>query len=197
MADDKKNETSNQMWGGRFASGPDAIMEEINASIDYDRKLFRQDIRGSLAHAVIWFHASVLERAILDKDRDLARVHMDALTAFASDEPIGSYAHRSVGSMPRCPAFSSGVRSAYLLPSGGLAARLLRFFLIARAESIELTSCSSWQRTFHCGSCDADAHRGLAQVAFDSSSSVDANGSRASETFSLKSVRQPPLYEFA
>ncbi|MCP4318683.1 MAG: argininosuccinate lyase [Hyphomicrobiales bacterium] len=43
--------SSNQMWGGRFASGPDAIMEEINASIDFDRKLFAQDIKGSLAHA--------------------------------------------------------------------------------------------------------------------------------------------------
>ena len=43
--------SSNQMWGGRFASGPDAIMEDINASIDFDRKLFAQDIRGSLAHA--------------------------------------------------------------------------------------------------------------------------------------------------
>jgi argininosuccinate lyase len=38
------------MWGGRFESGPDAIMEEINASIDFDRKLWAQDIRGSLAH---------------------------------------------------------------------------------------------------------------------------------------------------
>ena len=41
---------SNRMWGGRFAEGPDAIMEEINASIDYDRKLYRQDIDGSKAH---------------------------------------------------------------------------------------------------------------------------------------------------
>ncbi|MEM7214706.1 MAG: argininosuccinate lyase [Pseudomonadota bacterium] len=39
------------MWGGRFASGPDAIMEEINASIDFDRKLYAQDIAGSKAHA--------------------------------------------------------------------------------------------------------------------------------------------------
>ena len=37
----------NRMWGGRFAEGPDAVMEEINASIDFDRKLFRQDIAGS------------------------------------------------------------------------------------------------------------------------------------------------------
>ena len=37
---------SNKMWGGRFASGPDAIMEEINASIGFDQRLFRQDIAG-------------------------------------------------------------------------------------------------------------------------------------------------------
>ena len=35
------------MWGGRFASGPGAIMEEINASIDFDRHLYRQDIAAS------------------------------------------------------------------------------------------------------------------------------------------------------
>jgi len=42
---------SNKMWGGRFASGPDAIMEEINASIDFDRHLYREDITASKAHA--------------------------------------------------------------------------------------------------------------------------------------------------
>jgi argininosuccinate lyase len=42
---------SNKMWGGRFTSGPDAIMEEINASIDFDRHLYRQDIAASKAHA--------------------------------------------------------------------------------------------------------------------------------------------------
>ena len=46
---DKK--ASNQMWGGRFASGPAAIMEAINASIGYDRKLYAQDRRGSIAHS--------------------------------------------------------------------------------------------------------------------------------------------------
>ena len=39
------------MWGGRFASGPGAIMEEINTSIDFDRHLYRQDIAASKAHA--------------------------------------------------------------------------------------------------------------------------------------------------
>ncbi|HZT24603.1 MAG TPA: argininosuccinate lyase [Pseudolabrys sp.] len=42
---------SNKMWGGRFTSSPGAIMEEINASIDFDRHLYRQDIAASKAHA--------------------------------------------------------------------------------------------------------------------------------------------------
>lgn len=56
------------MWGGRFATGPDVIMEEINASIDFDKKLWRQDIRGSLAHA-----AMLAETGILTKD-DVATI---------------------------------------------------------------------------------------------------------------------------
>jgi argininosuccinate lyase len=46
-----EKKASNQMWGGRFASGPAAVMEAINASIDFDRKLYAQDIRGSIAHS--------------------------------------------------------------------------------------------------------------------------------------------------
>jgi argininosuccinate lyase len=42
---------SNRMWGGRFSGAPDAILEEINASIDFDKALARQDIEGSRAHA--------------------------------------------------------------------------------------------------------------------------------------------------
>jgi argininosuccinate lyase len=44
---------TNKMWGGRFAAGPDAIMARINASIDFDRKLYAQDIAGSKAHAAM------------------------------------------------------------------------------------------------------------------------------------------------
>ncbi|WP_264786570.1 argininosuccinate lyase, partial [Gluconobacter cerinus] len=44
---------ANPQWGGRFASGPAAIMSEINASIGFDKILWRQDIRGSLAHAAM------------------------------------------------------------------------------------------------------------------------------------------------
>src|SRR5579883_2873126 len=44
---------SNKMWGGRFGSGPDPIMEDINVSIDVDRHLYRQDIAASKAHAAM------------------------------------------------------------------------------------------------------------------------------------------------
>ncbi|MDE0968185.1 MAG: argininosuccinate lyase [Octadecabacter sp.] len=50
MSDEK---SSNTMWGGRFAAGPDAIMEAINASIGFDRRLAKQDIEGSCAHAAM------------------------------------------------------------------------------------------------------------------------------------------------
>ena len=45
--------SSNQMWGGRFADGPSAIMREINASIPFDKALWRQDIAGSKAHVAM------------------------------------------------------------------------------------------------------------------------------------------------
>ena len=44
---------ANQMWGGRFAEGPSAIMREINASIPFDKALWRQDIAGSRAHVAM------------------------------------------------------------------------------------------------------------------------------------------------
>jgi argininosuccinate lyase len=41
----------NAMWGGRYTLGPAEIMEKINASIGFDRRLYAQDIAGSMAHA--------------------------------------------------------------------------------------------------------------------------------------------------
>ena len=53
---------SNKMWGGRFAMSPAEIMEEINASIGFDKVLAPQDIRGSKAHA-----AMLAEQGIISK----------------------------------------------------------------------------------------------------------------------------------
>jgi argininosuccinate lyase len=59
---------TNKMWGGRFASGPDAIMQEINASIGFDKRLAAQDIAGSKAHA-----AMLADQGIISK-RDAAEI---------------------------------------------------------------------------------------------------------------------------
>ncbi|WP_215765717.1 argininosuccinate lyase [Gluconobacter cerinus] len=59
---------ANPQWGGRFASGPAAIMSEINASIGFDKILWRQDIRGSLAHA------AMLQKVGLLTETELAEI---------------------------------------------------------------------------------------------------------------------------
>jgi argininosuccinate lyase len=68
---------SNKMWGGRFASGPDAIMEEINASIGFDQRLYRQDIAGSKAHATMLAATGILTQA----DRDAILSGLDTVLA--------------------------------------------------------------------------------------------------------------------
>ena len=54
---------TNKMWGGRYASGPDAIMSKINASIHFDRKLFAQDITGSKVHATMLANQGIITKA--------------------------------------------------------------------------------------------------------------------------------------
>ncbi|MBV8094406.1 MAG: argininosuccinate lyase [Acetobacteraceae bacterium] len=57
---DQARRPANLQWGGRFAAGPSTIMEAINASIGFDRKLWRQDIRASLAHAAMLARAGII-----------------------------------------------------------------------------------------------------------------------------------------
>ncbi|MFT7439348.1 MAG: argininosuccinate lyase, partial [Sulfitobacter sp.] len=61
--------TSNKMWGGRFAAGPDAIMEAINASISFDQRMAAQDIAGSRAHAAMLAAQDIIS----DSDADAIR----------------------------------------------------------------------------------------------------------------------------
>jgi len=70
MSDGNSNSSSNQMWGGRFAAGPAAIMEEINASIGFDKKLYAQDIQGSIAHATMLAAQAIITEA--DRDQIVA-----------------------------------------------------------------------------------------------------------------------------
>jgi argininosuccinate lyase len=60
MTASDKTQTANQMWGGRFAEGPDAIMQAINASIGFDQRLYAQDIAGSRAHAAMLAATGIL-----------------------------------------------------------------------------------------------------------------------------------------
>ncbi|AQZ51538.1 argininosuccinate lyase [Martelella mediterranea] len=83
MASD--NSTSNKMWGGRFASGPDAIMEEINASIDFDKALYNEDIDGSIAHATM-----LAEKAIISKE-DAGSI-IEGLTTIRREIEAGDFA---------------------------------------------------------------------------------------------------------
>ncbi|AMY67427.1 argininosuccinate lyase [Frigidibacter mobilis] len=76
----KENHPSNQMWGGRFAAGPDAIMEAINASISFDKRLYAQDIRGSRAHAAMLAATGIVT------DSDAAAIREGLLTVLSEIE---------------------------------------------------------------------------------------------------------------
>ena len=60
MCADTPGEGANAMWGGRFAAGPADVMAQINVSIDVDRRLFAQDIAGSLAHCAMLVKQGIL-----------------------------------------------------------------------------------------------------------------------------------------
>jgi len=52
----------NRMWGGRFEASPDTVMEAINASIDFDRRLYAEDIEGSIAHVTMLAEQGIVSR---------------------------------------------------------------------------------------------------------------------------------------
>jgi argininosuccinate lyase len=76
--------SSNQMWGGRFAAGPSAVMQAINASLPVDQRLWREDIAGSKAHAAMLRDSGIIgaedAAAILDGlDRIAAEFEADGV----------------------------------------------------------------------------------------------------------------------
>src|SRR3954453_10847779 len=77
--------TGNQMWGGRFSERPDAIMEEINVSIDVDRHLYAQDIAASKAHAAMLAAQGILTAS---DAKNIARGLDTILSEIGSDKFI-------------------------------------------------------------------------------------------------------------
>ena len=61
---DKKS--ASPIWGGRFSGGPSQLMQDINASISYDKTFYRQDIAGSIAHATMLASQNII--SVSDKD---------------------------------------------------------------------------------------------------------------------------------
>ena len=75
---------SNEMWGGRFEDKPSDIMEQINASIGIDKRMWRQDIRGSIAHATM-----LSQQGIITKDEAVEIVN--GLNAIAEEIKSGQF----------------------------------------------------------------------------------------------------------
>ena len=74
----------NALWGGRFSAGPAAIMEKINASIDFDRKMAVQDITASVAHCEMLTRCGIISR----KDGDII---VSGLAAIAKEIEHGDF----------------------------------------------------------------------------------------------------------
>ena len=154
MSDERDDKAgSNRMWGGRFAAGPSAIMREINASIPFDKALWRQDIAGSKAHVAMLAAqgivsgedarsiiggldtiASDYERNGVPEDWDLEDIHMTIESRLA--ELIGPVAGRLHTARSRndqvATDFRLWVRQAMDDADAGLAS--LQRALVLRAE---------------------------------------------------------------
>jgi len=141
------------MWGGRFADGPSAIMREINASIPFDKALWRQDIAGSRAHVHMLAAQGILsgedattiddglqaiaaeyERDGVPENWDLEDIHMTVESRLT--ELIGPVAGRLHTARSRndqvATDFKLWVREAFAEIDAGLAA--VQAALVTRAE---------------------------------------------------------------
>ena len=153
MNDDRDTKSSNSMWGGRFAEGPSAIMREINASIPFDKALWREDIAGSRAHVAMLAKQGIVsaedaatidsglqqiaeeyERGGVPEDWDLEDIHMTVEARLT--EIVGAVAGRLHTARSRndqvATDFRMWVRTANQRAIAGIEAVLGA--LIARAE---------------------------------------------------------------
>jgi argininosuccinate lyase len=153
VTDKRDTKGSNAMWGGRFAEGPSAIMREINASIPFDKALWREDIAGSRAHVAMLAKQGIVsaadaktideglqqiaaeyERDGVPEDWDLEDIHMTVEARLT--EIVGPAAGRLHTARSRndqvATDFRMWVRSAMQRAIAGIDAVLDA--LVARAE---------------------------------------------------------------
>ncbi|MGB7371006.1 MAG: argininosuccinate lyase [Erythrobacter sp.] len=150
---DTAERRSNSMWGGRFAEGPSAVMREINASIPFDKQLWREDIRASKAHVAMLGAQGIVskddaetirdgldriaqeyERDGVPEDWDLEDIHMTVESRLT--ELIGPVAGRLHTARSRndqvATDFRLWTRAANLRSIAAL--RRLRMALVERAD---------------------------------------------------------------
>ena len=75
------DQQQNQLWGGRFSESTDAFVQEFTASVAFDRRMYRQDIQGSMAHATMLAEAGVLtaeERDAIHQGLEEIRAEIEA-----------------------------------------------------------------------------------------------------------------------
>ena len=144
---------ASQMWGGRFAEGPSPVMEEINASIGFDKRLYAQDIAASKAHCAMLAQHGIIAKAdgdailggldaILEEiedgaftfDRALEDIHMNVEARLA--ELVGDAAGRLHTARSRNDQVATDLRLWVRDALDGLDASLaeLQGVLIGRAE---------------------------------------------------------------
>ncbi|QHL91800.1 argininosuccinate lyase [Sphingomonas changnyeongensis] len=85
------------MWGGRFAEGPAAVMREINASIGFDKRMWRQDIAGSRAHVAMLGRQGIVDAAdVAAIEAGLDRIEAEYAAGGVPEDPALEDIHMHV-----------------------------------------------------------------------------------------------------
>lgn len=97
----RKSPRRNKIWGGRFREGTDEIFNRFNASLDFDRRLYPQDIEGSLAHCRMLAKQKIISREeaeqVLDALKEIRREMDQGVFSFdQADEDIHSAVERAL-----------------------------------------------------------------------------------------------------
>ena len=129
---------ANTMWGGRFAAGPAAVMEEINASIDFDKRMAAEDIAGSRAHAAMLARQGIIgqeDQVAIDAglDQVLAEIEEGSFEFSRALEDI----HMNVEARLREIAGDAGARLHTGRSRNDQAAVDVRMWVRARCDEID------------------------------------------------------------
>ena len=98
-----------KLWSGRFGKDTDALVNELNASISFDQRLYREDITGSMAHAAMLADCGIISKA----DNDAIQAGLAGILAWAMEPVMSSLYNRWSKEME---AFSSLTRASVSLP---------------------------------------------------------------------------------